>query len=921
MSLNFSPGDLVRARGREWVSLPAPRPDVLALRPLSGNETDVVILDPALELSTVEAARFDLPDDARPTVQAKAALLVDALRLTLRRGAGPFRSAAQLAFEPRIYQLVPLLMALRLQVPRLLIADDVGIGKTIEAGLILRELMDRGEVDAFSVLCPPHLVDQWIIELKDRFGIDAVPVTSGTAARLERNLPLAQTLFDAYPFTVVSLDYIKAEKRREGFARSCPDFVIVDEAHACVGTHKGKQQRFDLLQGLAKDPERRIVMLTATPHSGNEEAFGRLLSLIDQEFASVDFDNARYRERLARHYVQRRRVDLIEGDWDEDRSFPKHETTEFSYRLSAEHLAFQETVLDYCLSVVSKVGDQKRDQRIAFWGTLALMRCVGSSPAAALSALRNRASNEAERLEPQIYDEDGDDEDAIDVEPNTIFENDPALQILLDHAADLLNVKDPKLDALISALKPLIKDGANPVVFCRYLASAEHVRAGLRKAFPKLNIEAVTGELTPDERRDRVSEMAIEDGEKDVQRILVATDCLSEGINLQQLFDAVVHYDLSWNPTRHQQREGRVDRFGQPAELVRSIMMFSPDSAIDGAVLDVILRKAEEIRKVTGVTVPLPDERGPVTDALMAAMMLRRGGHKQLTFDLRLNDGTQVMEARWRDASENEKRSRARFAQNAMKPAEVAPEWNKVKGLLGSPDDARLFVERAMSRFGVPLEKKRSLYIAHVHALQESLREKLGQRGLVKSVKLATAEPAPSGTSLLTRTHPLTASLAESLVEASLDQEALPDLGIGRVGAWPTPAVSAMTRVVLLRIRYKLTIHARKERLLLAEEAALIALQGDRIVASSDAAREILNTPATADLAPIARDRMTNAAKSELPELLVGPLATFVNERAAELVEDHARLRAAAGSASRVSVEAILPPDVIGMFVLMPGEV
>ena len=138
-----------------------------------------------------------------------------------------------------------------------------------------------------------------------------------------------------------------------------------------------------------------------------------------------------------------------------------------------------------------------------------------------------------------------------------------------------------------------------------------HVRDGLRKAFPKLRIEAVTGVLTPDERRDRVADMASADGEKEVQRLLVATDCLSEGINLQQLFDTVVHYDLSWNPTRHQQREGRVDRFGQPAELVRSIMMFSPDSAIDGAVLDVILRKAEEIRKATGVTVPLPDERRP----------------------------------------------------------------------------------------------------------------------------------------------------------------------------------------------------------------------------------------------------------------------------------------------------------------------
>jgi superfamily II DNA or RNA helicase len=921
MVLSFSPGDLVRARGREWVTLPAPRDGVLALRPLSGNENDIVVLDPSLEISLVEAARFDLPEDARSTVQAKAALLADALRLTLRRGAGPFRSAAQLAFEPRTYQLVPLLMALRLQVPRLLIADDVGIGKTIEAGLILREFMDRGEVDAFSVLCPPHLVDQWLVELKDRFGIDAVPVTSGTAARLERNLPLAQTLFDAYPYTVVSLDYIKAEKRREGFARACPDFVIVDEAHACVGTHKGKQQRFELLQGLARDPERRIIMLTATPHSGDEEAFARLLSLIDQDFGTLDFDSARYRERLARHFVQRRRVDLVEGDWHEDRSFPKHETTEHAYRLSPEHLVFQEAVLDYCLSVVSKAGEQKRDQRLAFWGTLALMRCVGSSPAAALSALRNRAANEADRLEPQIYDEDGDDEDAVDIEPSMAFSDDPALRALIDQASGLLEAKDPKLDALIGALKPLIKSGANPVVFCRYLATADHVKGGLRKAFPKLIIESVTGELTPDERRDRVAEMALADGEEGAQRILVATDCLSEGINLQQLFDTVVHYDLSWNPTRHQQREGRVDRFGQPAELVRSIMMFSPDSAIDGAVLDVILRKAEEIRKATGVTVPLPDERGPVTDALMSAMMLRRGGHKQLTLDLRLEDGTKVMEARWRDASENEKKSRARFAQNAMKPAEVAPEWDKVRSLLGSPEDTRLFVERAMSRFGVPLEKKRNVYIAHVHALQQALKEKLEQRGLEQSIRLATAEPAPSGTSLLTRTHPLTASLAESLVEASLDQEALPDLGIGRVGAWPTAAVSAMTRVALLRVRYKLTIHGRKERLLLAEEAALVALQGKSIVATGEDVRDMLSTPATADFATIARDRMINAAKAELPGLLAGPLAAFVKQRAAELVEDHARLRTAAGSISRVSVEAVLPPDVIGLFVLMPGEV
>lgn len=920
MTVNFAPGDLVRARGREWVALPSPQDGILALRPLSGSENDMVVLDLALEILPVEPARFDLPADATATVQAKAALLADAMRLTLRRGAGPFRSAAQLAFEPRTYQLVPLLMALRMQVPRLLIADDVGIGKTIEAGLILRELMDRGEVDAFSVLCPPHLVEQWVGELKMRFGIEAVAVTSGSAARLERGLPLAQTLFHAYPYTVVSLDYIKAEKRREGFARACPDFVIVDEAHACVGTHKGKQQRFELLAGLARDPERRIILLTATPHSGDEEAFGRLLSLIEPSFGSMNFDDTRYRERLARHFVQRQRIDLLSREWDENRVFPKHETTEFPYRLSQAHLDFQEAVLDYCFGVVARAGFGQRDRRLAFWGTLALMRCVGSSPAAALSALRNRMSNESDRLEPQIYDEDSDDEDAVDIEPSTGFETDPALLALVRQAEELVHKADPKLIALIDALTPLIKKNANPVVFCRYLATAEHVRDGLRKAFPKLVVEAVTGVLTPDERRDRVADMAPADDEKNNQRILVATDCLSEGINLQQLFDTVIHYDLSWNPTRHQQREGRVDRFGQPAELVRSIMMFSPDSAIDGAVLEVILRKAEEIRKATGVTVPLPDERGPVTDALMASMMLRRGGSRQLALDLRLDDGTKAMEARWRDASESEKKSRARFAQNAMKPEEVAPEWEKVRTLLGSPEDAKIFIERAMSRFGVPLEPRKSVLIAHVHALETGLRERLNQRNLSGSVRLAMVEPAPSGTALTTRTHPLTATLAEALVEASLDPEALSGLGIGRVGAWPTTAVQQMTRLVLLRIRFKLTVHARKDRLLLAEEAALVAMQGGKIVESGEAARAILNTPAAADLATSARDRFTTKAKEDLPALLAGPLAEFVRSRAEELMRDHARLRAAARSASRVTVEAVLPPDVIGLFVLMPSE-
>ena len=417
MTAAFSPGDLVYARGREWVALPSPDEEILCLRPLSGSEADVQFLHPALEREPVRHARFEMPDLKQLATQDGARLLSEALRLSLRRGAGPFRSAARVAFEPRAYQLVPLLMALRLPVVRLLIADDVGIGKTIEAGLILRELIDRGEVDRFAVLCPPHLVEQWTGELNAKFDLDAVAVTASSAPRLERGLPPSQTLFDAHPYTVVSLDYIKADRRRDTFARACPKLVVVDEAHACVGTHQSRQQRFELLKRLAEDRERHLLLLTATPHSGDEAAFDRLLSLLDDEFAVASLDSEASRIRLARHFVQRRRIDITGRDWGEERAFPRHETAERAYDLSPEHRAFHDAVLDYCFGVVEGAGPDQRRRRLAFWGTLALMRCVGSSPAAALSALRNRLAADPDRLEEQVFDDDADEADALDVEP------------------------------------------------------------------------------------------------------------------------------------------------------------------------------------------------------------------------------------------------------------------------------------------------------------------------------------------------------------------------------------------------------------------------------------------------------------------------------------------------------------------------
>ncbi len=152
------------------------------------------------ELENISSASFPLPSSNDIGDYHSAKLLRDAVRFGFKSSAGPFRSFGQLNVEPRPYQLVPLLMALKQDPIRILIADDVGIGKTIEACLIAKELLARGEVQRVAVLCPPHLAEQWQSELKDKFNIDAELVLSSTASKLERKRRLDESLFDIYPF-------------------------------------------------------------------------------------------------------------------------------------------------------------------------------------------------------------------------------------------------------------------------------------------------------------------------------------------------------------------------------------------------------------------------------------------------------------------------------------------------------------------------------------------------------------------------------------------------------------------------------------------------------------------------------------------------------------------------------------------------
>ncbi|ERV90961.1 helicase-related protein [Pseudomonas aeruginosa] len=922
---DFLPGNLVRARGREWVVQSDSRRDWLRLRPLSGADDESIALIPELELHPVEPATFDWPDPARAGNHAAALLLRDALRLTLRAGAGPFRSFGNIAVEPRGYQLVPLLMALRLSTVRLLIADDVGIGKTIEAGLIARELMDRGEIARLAILCPPHLVEQWQSELETRFNLQAVALTSASASRIERDLPHGVRLFDHHPVVVVSLDYIKSERHREQFLATAPECIIVDEAHTCASSGAGKQLRFELLQRLARDAQRHLILLTATPHSGDETAFYNLLSLLDPRFAALQgrmTASDPLRQELARHFVQRRRKDIVEwqAETHDGRGFPRRMKTELTYQLSGEWGAFFDAVQDYCRELAETVEQQEQQSgaRLIWYATLALLRCVASSPAAAVKALTTRLEgtvpDEALLGDERLHDGEADDLSGSDLEPPAqVQDAAPRLQALIADAQRLSGkAGDPKLAALIRHIDLLVKDGYHPVVFCRYIATAHYVAEHLKAAFPKATVDAVTGELTPEERRERVDEL--EDAE---QRILVATDCLSEGINLQHLFTAVVHYDLAWNPTRHEQREGRVDRFGQQADEVRCTMLYGQDNPVDGFVLNVILKKGEAIQKELGVLVPMPEDEARINQALVKAALMKRSDSRTLSPQVAFDFGEPEqllapLQAQWRDALEKAKANRTVFAQRRIKPDEVLPEWHKQQQALGTQADVSRFLQSACVRLGSPLEigRKQTARFLPQH-LPEALRQRLADEGIDKPQIIDFSE--------LHRSHPLVGLLAQHLLEDALGGER--PLA-ARCAATLTNDVEVVTTLYLLRLRHQLSYVRRREPFqMMAEETVALAVQGRNAPQwlADDGVSRLLECTPSGNLPPEAAQREIRTA---LDFLAAHPqqLQAVAQQRADALLADHQRVREATRDVGQYSVSPCLPVDVMGVYVLLPDS-
>lgn len=948
MKTVFAPGALVRARGRDWVVLPPEEPGTALLRPVDGPDAEAVGIYLPLEPDAIEASEYPPPDPGRAGDFGGALLLRDAVRLGLRSGAGPFRSMGRLSVSPRPYQFVPLIMALRQDPVRLLIADDVGVGKTIEAAMIARELIDRGVVRRIGVLCAPHLCEQWEEELRTKFNLYPAVVQSSRIGRLERALPVQNvSLYQHYRHLVVSIDFVKLERNRRPFLDNAPDLIIVDEAHTSArprGPAGRQQQRYALVRQLASDPKRHILLVTATPHSGVEESFRSLLGLLDPSFDEDSESKSKLaRSRLAPHLVQRKRSDLRR--WlEENTPFPERESIERTYQMSSGYHRLYRDILRYCREYVSDPEEAGRRRRVRYWAALSILRCVLSSPWAARAVLENRkASRSAPQNGGGAPREDAEDEDfgrqildsADEEQPtdyiSTAALDDPEagleesdirkLDAFLKRAGKLAGPKqDAKIAAAAEAVSGLLAEGCRPIVYCRYIQTAyyaaEQLQKLLKRKHPKVSVKAVTGnEGDSEQRREIVLGLA-----EEPVRVLVATDCLSEGVNLQQHYDAVVHYDLPWNPNRLEQREGRVDRFGQARPVIKTVLLYGSDNEMDIVVLDVLVRKAQIIRRRLGISVPVPVESEQVIKALIDSVLLREGNQaRQIGLALEHESVSRLHEA-WERMAEKETDSRAFFAQRGIQPNDVARELEEMEPVLGSAGDVKRFTANAVQRFNGELRPERNREgVYQLYAGDLEARIAARDPGAAFPMRVAFDGVPPSGVTLLGRNHPAVAALAEAVLAKALESK---DEKFARAGAVVTRAVDRRTIVLLLRLRYLIEDGNTRQ---FAEEVTVGAFRvpsgpggyGRLARLEEDGLALLAEAEPAANMPPGEREEQVGWALGMLGG--DGWADGLVEERTAALESTHERLRRAVdGAEVKVHVKPH-PPDIIGCYVLVPA--
>lgn len=516
---------------------------------------------------------------------------------------------------PEPYQFAPVTRLLTGARRGLLIADDVGLGKTIEAGLCMLELMARGVARRILLVVPPGLIPQWLDEMWEKFGLKFQPIENASALdRAQTAIAEGLQPWAYFDRVITSTEYLK---RRDVMAAALAhpwDVIVVDEAHylAESGTPANPYSTARTRLGLKlREAARTLILLTATPHNGYRHSFRSLLELADPAEASLHGNANAVRRRIGRAMIRRLKPQIVKHDAS-GALIPAFPVRQPVGRIQVKEMSGDEReifrlVSAYCATTLRAAERGEEADLVSFAMQIVKKRML-SSRAALRQTVENRLvalatrQSDAPPSRAEIRELQGDLPLSESVAERTAervlraaVSRDAKrratekrqlkqVQKLLERIA---GTPDPKIAALIVDLEHdvLPVPGEKAIVFTEYRDTLSALRDAF-SAHPQLQgtFVELTGVLTARQRRQRIARFHSPD-----YRILLATDAASEGLNLQDQCRRLYHFELPWNPNRLEQRNGRIDRHGQTQEpIIR--YLFYPDSPED-RVLDKLVQR------------------------------------------------------------------------------------------------------------------------------------------------------------------------------------------------------------------------------------------------------------------------------------------------------------------------------------------
>ncbi|MBN1580239.1 MAG: DEAD/DEAH box helicase [Anaerolineae bacterium] len=964
-TMQFPPGTVVKNRSRLW-RVDAQAGDVLFATSIDGGEAQQAKF--YIPLENIRPGRLEPPSPGIVGHIQSQDLLLRAYRLNLLHGTAPLLSLQRSRVIPKDYQLVPVVMSLEMPRVRMLIADDVGLGKTIEAGLILTELLARQMASRVLVIVPANLREQWREALDYFFHIPARIISSRHRREMERELPAGANPWERYRCLIASVDYAKQPAIKNQILEQQWDVVLFDEAHQVAKPHQSgpdqrvRMDRWELAAALSSsDRVRHLLLLTATPHNGYTDSFASLLRMLDVGAVTGPVHAPQIVRPVAeRHVCQRRRQDVEIWFQDDPASehrargrspFPRRDQSEVIVPPTSYEMDAIRAVEAYGDQVLAQAtGGSIQTRTLAHWTVMHLHKRALSSPEALRCSLRNRRDRLRRHLagamaraeeaaitldvaRANVLDEDTgerlSDEEAGQRTERVVYGSAEQIQAelalleeVLAQAEKVTPSRDNKLRTLLdTVLQQRLAVDPKLIVFTRYVDTMNYLEAQIRrdKRYARTTVLTIHGGLNERQRQEVFYQF-----ERAELSVLVATDAISEGINLQHAAAQVVHYELPWNPNRLEQRNGRVDRFGQrkPVVYVRTMVM---DETLDATILKVLVEKAAQIRRDYGFAPPYFGDEANVLDLIREHEVLRP---QQLSlFDQRQPDEEGQVEDPFSEETLERIKGDSFYGQTQVSLPDIERRLEETAATVGSPQQIRDFLFSGLSRFGCSMTENGDRNGRVDGSYRIAITEPALQTASVGDViARATFDPEwaldDPDVTLLDVGHPLVRRLIEE-VKQNAFREGLSQKDrehYGRTAYVVTPDVDEVTALFHLLARYVVNT----EPTAIVEELLPVAvpvyggewsvLEGQQTMVTSEEARQLGNAQ------PSAQTR----TESEVREILADALAIEGLERLFQrAVETRRQERVAERQRMRQQMEAQGTKDVTwlrGIDDLSPGS-